>query len=201
MTLKEQFKKSFSYTWYLYVLAIVIPCVAFPLAYSFMHRPQEYEKLSLFISSNLIDDKLENELESKFKDKGVKNIEIVSFDSEDNEYMYLQKLNVVGINKCDVLIIPENMVDTLNPKGSMIEFNDDVKAKCNSSSENYFKYEELDYGLELTDLSPLKAYNCLKTGVKNYLFIGGKSWNVGDYSGKVPNTTNAFDLVSYLIGK
>lgn len=201
MTLKDKFKKSFSYTWYLYVLAIVVPSIAFPLSYSFMHRPQEYQKLSLFLSVNGQKDELSKDIENMFKDEGVKNVEIVSFDNADNEYMYLQKLNVVGINKCDVLIIPESMLNTLNPMGSMIEFNEDVKTKCNALDQDFFSYEDKDYGVKLTDSTPLKRYECIKSDEKYYAFLGGKSWNVGEYSSKTPNSSHAFDLMRFLIGK
>lgn len=201
MNLKNQFKKTFSYTWYLYLIALVVPCVAFPLAYSFMHRPQEYEKLSIFLSCNVGENDFSRTIEKAFKDKGVRSVEVVSSDPNDNEYMYLQKLNVVGVNKCDVLIIPESMVSSLDPKGSMIEFNEDIKNRCNVSSESFYNYLGLDYGVTLTDVSPLKAYGFIKSEVKYYAFLGGKSWNVGEYSTSVPNTTNAFDFMRYIVGK
>lgn len=200
MNLKEQFNRSFSYTWYLYVLAIVVPCVAFPMAFSFMHRAQEYEKLSLFLSNTIKDDSLSSVLEEKFKDEGVKTVELISFNHNDNESMYLKKLNVVGINRCDVLIIPESYLDTINPAGCMVAFNDEVKELCSAKEESFYKYEDVDYAVELTDKSPLKNYVSLNENVKYYAFLGGKSWNVGKYSSKTPNTSNAFELVSYLIG-
>ena len=201
MTLKKQFKKTFSYTWYLYLIALVVPCVAFPLAFSFMHRPQEYEKLSIFLSTNVKENDFSNKIENDFKDKGVRAVDIVSYDPEDNEYLYLQKLNVVGINKCDILIIPESMVSTLNPKTSMIEFNVDIKAQCDVENEIFYNYDGLDYGVELTDKTPLLEYGLVKKTAKYYAFLGGKSWNAGEYSLKSPNTSNAFDLMRFIVGK
>lgn len=200
MNLRNQFKRSFSYTWYLYVLAIVVPCVAFPIAYSFMHRPQEYEKLSLFVSGPIKDDSLSLILENKFKDSGVKTVELISFDYQDNETMYLKKLNVVGINRCDVLIIPESYLYTINPEGCMIEFNDEIKELCAASEETYYQYENKDFAVELTSKSPLGSFVSLNDSMKYYAFLGGKSWNVGNYSSKRPNTENAFGLISYIVG-
>ena len=60
MKFSKQFKKSFSYTWYLYLIAIVIPAVLFPLSYSFMHRPKQYEMLSLFVPVSLKTDKADD---------------------------------------------------------------------------------------------------------------------------------------------
>jgi len=201
MTLKERFKSSFSYTWYFYLIALVLPSVAFPLAYSFMHRPQQYEKLSLFISSSLKDDSFEKALEDKFSPLGVKSVEVVSFDPMLSESMYLKKLNVVGINRCDVLLIPEDKLNTLNPSGCMVEFNDDIKSLCSSQEEEYFTYEEKDFAIKLTSVSPVGEYATLTSNTNYYLFLGGSSWNTGEYSSKAKTTGNAFELIKYLIGK
>lgn len=201
MTLKESFKKSFPYTWYLYVVAIAIPCVAFPAAYSFAHRPQEFEKLNLFVSSVVSDSKLSDNIQSLFKDKGVKAVEVASFDPNDNEYLYIEKLNVVGLNKCDILVIPENRLNLINAKACMIELNEDIKSECNILDCDYYTVDNIDYGVKLTVNTPLKDYVSLNNGVNYYAFLGGKSWNVGSYSNKNPNSTNAFGLMQFIVGK
>lgn len=202
MTIKTKFQKTFAYTWYLYLLAIVIPCICFPLAYSFMHRAQEFEKLSLFLSNTIEDSsKLEKNLLEKFKEKGVKKIDITSYDASGNVYMYSQKLSVVGLNRSDVLIIPNSKIGEINLLGSMIGFNEDIKNRCNSVSESYYSYEGIDYGLKISKTSYITNYVKLSESEDYYLFLGGNSWNVGEYSTKAMTTTNAFELVKYLIGK
>lgn len=201
MTIKEQFKKSFSYTWYLYLIAILLPCVAFPVSYSFLHRPQEYEKLSLFLSVNVSDNKFATSLENKFKDNGVKNVEIVSFDAEDNEFGYYQKLTVVGVNKCDVLILPENKIDRIDVQGSFVELNDDIKNRSNITTENCYLVDGASYGVNVSDSKALKNHNLIKQNTNYYAFLGGKSWNIDSYSTKSVTTSNAFSLLSYLLEK
>ena len=102
MTFKKQFKESFSYTWYLYLLAIAIPAILFPLSYSFMHRPKEYETLSIFIPTELKDEKAEDTLLSKFKENGVRKVDII-YSNPNDQYTFSNKLAVVGYNTCDLI--------------------------------------------------------------------------------------------------
>ena len=76
MKFSTQFKKSFSYTWYLYLLAIVVPAILFPLSYSFMHRAKANETLSIFLPC-YAKDKAEDKLFEDFKDLGIRKNEVI----------------------------------------------------------------------------------------------------------------------------
>ena len=79
MKFSTQFKKSFSYTWYLYLLAIVVPAILFPLSYSFMHRAKANETLSIFLPC-YAKDKAEDKLFEDFKDLGIRKTEVIEAD-------------------------------------------------------------------------------------------------------------------------
>lgn len=201
MTLKEQFKRSFAYTWYLYVLAIALPSVAFPLAYSFMHRPKENEKLTLFISCDIETSKLEDLILEKFKDDGVKTVDAYSYNADGNELMFEEKLKIVGINSADILIVPEYKLDSIDYLTNAVELVSEVKEKCNITDEEIFKYENFEYAVNMPENTPISEFVSFKKDTKYYAFFGGKSANVGKYSLSDKTSENAFKLMSYLLGK
>lgn len=201
MTLKEKFKKAFSYTWYLYLIAIVVPCVGFPLAFSYLHRPGENEKLSLFLSSDVNTTELENTLLNEFKTDGVKNVDVYSQNSNGNELMYLQKLNVVGLNSCDIIVIPESRLGVFDPVIYSVEINQTIKDYCKIESELFYTSAGKEYAVELPSSTPLKTYSSFQDNTKYYAFFGANSFNVGEFSSKPKTSTNAFKLMKYILDK
>ena len=200
MTYKKQFKKSFSYTWYLYLFAIVVPTVVFPLSYSFMHRPKQYETISVFLPCELKNDKAEDTLLEKFKDLGVRKFEFITADAA-NEYNFAKKISVVGYNRCDVIIVPEDKLEKVGVFTTSIELGSEIKNLCKIDSEKIFKVEEVDYAVELPKNNPLKEYGKFLEESNYYAFINAKSSNIGEYSQYKPNTTNTFEFMKYCLGK
>lgn len=201
MTFKKSFKKSFSYTWYLYVLAIVLPVVAFPLSYSFMHRAKEYETLSVFLSCELKNEKAEDLLLKKFKDKGVKKAEFITSDVNASEMEFARKLSVVGYNRCDILVVQKDFVDKTGICDASLEINNKVKSLCKVDTENLYVKDKKVYAVELPQNSPLAELANFKKGKGYYAFINAKSYNIGDFSLRSPHTSNCFDLMQYFLGK
>ena len=113
MKFSKQFKKSFSYTWYLYLIAIVLPSILFPLSYSFMHRPKQYEMLSLFVPVSLKTEKADDLLYEQFKDLGIRTAEVINVESNDSVVNFVKKLSVVAYNRCDIMIIPEKELENV----------------------------------------------------------------------------------------
>ena len=200
MTYKKQFKKSFSYTWYLYLLGIVVPCVIFPLSYSFMHRPKQFETLSVFLACSLKNEKAEVLLLEKFKNLGVRKFEFVTSDPA-REVEFAKKISVVGYNRCDLIIIPEDKLDKVGVFTTSIDLNDEIKNLCNITSENLFKQDDKDYAVELPKNGGLSEYANFIDDTNYYAFINAKSYNIGDYSQFKPNTKNAFELMRFCLEK
>ena len=196
----KKFKKSFSYTWYLYLLAIVIPALVFPFSYSFMHRPKEYETLSIFLSCD-INDGAADTLYSDLKDLEIKKAEIVNYNPFYNEVSFDQKLSVVGYNRCDLIVLPKDRCDQVGIFTVALELNDDVKNLCKIDSENFYSFEKKVYGVELQKLSPIRKLGQFNENTDYYVFLNAKSYNIGDFSIKNPHTDNAFKFMQYVLGK
>ena len=201
MNFKVEFKKSFSYTWYLYLLAIVLPSIIFPLSFSFMHRALEYQTLSLFLSCSDYSDEITSNIKKDLSIDGLKKVEIISSDPYDNEFNYYQKLTVIGYNRCDILILPEDKIERARIYTASIELNDEVKTLCGITNQNFYSYEDKAYGVEITETSPIKNEIKVVDDKKYYAFLNGKSWNIGNYSSQAKTTNNAFDFMKYILGK
>ena len=197
MKFSKQFKKSFSYTWYLYLLAIVIPAIAFPLSYSFMHRAKPNETLSLFIPC-FAKDKAEDILFEEFKDLGIRKTEVIEADYLEDEVTFAKKISVVAYNRCDLIILPEEKLQSIGIETAALELTSEVKELCNITTE---KIDESGYGVELPKVTPLNEIANLKEDKNYYAFIAAKSWNIGEYSQSKAHTENAFKFLKYALGK
>ena len=203
MKFSKQFKKSFSYTWYMYLIAIILPPIVFPLSYSFMHRPKDYEKLVVFLPWDVENKNAKNELFNDLKDTGIRSCEIVSCDISEDEAIFNDKFSVVGVNRCDLIVLPE---EKLSPLGAFLvglELNSDVKEKCKIENENLYKHpeEEKYYAVELPNESEIFKFGTKKNDVNYYAFLNAKSVNIGEYSKKSPHSENAFEFMKYVLGK
>ena len=201
MKFSKQFKKSFSYTWYLYLLAIVVPSILFPLSYSFMHRPKQYETLAMFIPVSLKTDKAEDMTFEDLKDLGIRTAEITNVESNENEMNFSKKISVVAYNRCDVIILPEDKLNKVGIETASLELNSEVKELCKISDENIYSYEKIEYGVEIPHNTPLISYVDFKEDANYYAFINAKSCNIGEYSNQKMHTENAFKLMQYILGK
>ena len=201
MKFSTQFKKSFSYTWYLYLIAIVVPAVLFPLSYSFMHRAKQHEVLSLFLPVSLKTEKAEDILFEKFKDLGIRNAEIINVESNDNTVEFVKKLSVVAYNRCDIMIIPEVELKNVGIETASLELSSEVKQLCLINDETIYTYENVDYGVKIPENTPISEFADLKNDENYYAFINQKSWNIGEYSNQKVHTENAFKMMQYILGK
>lgn len=201
MKFSTQFKKSFSYTWYLYLIAIGLPSVLFPLSYSFMHRPKQYETLSLFVPVTLKTEKADDILFEQFKDLGIRTAEVINVESNDNTVEFVKKLSVVAYNRCDILIISEVELNNVGIETASLELSSEVKQMCEISDETVYSYEGVDYGVILPKTTPIVEFANLNEDANYYAFLNQKSWNIGEYSSKKMNTENAFKMMKYILGK
>ena len=200
MKFSKQFKKSFSYTWYLYLLALVIPSLLFTFSFSFMHRPKEYEILSLFLSCNLTEN-AEDKFYEEVKDFNIKKAELVNADPYNTEVGFDQKLSVVGYNRCDLIVLPLEECDSVGIFTVALEFDEEIKNFCKIEGENLYTFDGKTCGVELSHDSPLMKFGDFKKDINYYAFLNAKSYNIGDYSLHNPHTDNAFKLMQYALGK
>ena len=201
MTYFAKFKKTFSYTWYLYLLAIILPSIIFPLSYSFMHRAKQNETLSLFLPCDLKVNDAESLLYNKFKSLDIRVAEIINYNPDISKAAFSDKLGVVGYSRCDVIIIPDDFLSTTGIYTAALELNNQVKELCKIEKEDLYKFEEVDYGVKIPKDTPILEFSSLKEDLDYYAFLNYKSWNIGEYSQSKIHTENAFKLMQYVLGK
>ena len=197
MKFSTQFKKSFSYTWYLYLLAIVVPAVLFPLSYSFMHRAKQNETLSIFLPC-YAKENAEDKLFEQFKNLGIRKTEVIEADYLEDEVTFAKKISVVAYNRCDLIILPEEKLGSIGIETAALELTSEVKELCYITDE---KLDESGYGVEVPKTTPLKEIANLKDEKNYYAFIAAKSWNIGEFSQSKVHTENAFKFMQYVLGK
>jgi hypothetical protein len=115
---KALFKKTFSYDWPLYVVLPLI--VGFSLSYllNVIHQPKAYEKLNVFVAStNIESGAFCKDIEEKFQDNGLK--EVTAVQSNPNDALFAQKLNVVGYEGSDLFLLPESVLKGITPSDIM----------------------------------------------------------------------------------
>ena len=201
MKFSKQFKKSFSYTWYLYLIAIVLPSILFPLSYSFMHRPKQYEMLSLFVPVSLKTEKADDLLYEQFKDLGIRTAEVINVESNDSVVNFVKKLSVVAYNRCDIMIIPDKELENVGIETASLEMNSEIKKLCGINDEIMHTWEGVDYGVMIPKTTPLSDFVDFQEDINYYAFLNSKSWNIGEYSGQKIHTENAFKMMHYILGK
>ena len=201
MKFSKYFKKAFSYTWQFYLLALLIPSIIFPLAYSLKNRPKNHQILSIFLPVELSVNNANTVLYDDLEDLNVRSTEIVSYDAYDNKLLFEQKVTVVAYNRCDILVLPEDKLEEVLIFTQALNINDEIKKLCNISDEKIYTNQEIEYGVEIPATSPLMKFGYFKNEIKYYAFLNGKSVNIGDYSLKSPHTENAFKMMQYALGK
>ncbi|MBR4377780.1 MAG: hypothetical protein IKP50_02720 [Bacilli bacterium] len=197
MKFSTQFKKSFSYTWYLYLLAIVVPVVLFPLSYSFMHRAKQNETLSIFVPC-YAKENAEDKLFTDLKDLGIRKTEVIEADYLEDEVTFAKKISVVAYNRCDLIILPEEKLQSIGIETAVLELTSEVKELCKITDETI---DESGYGVAVPKVTPINEIANLKENINYYAFIAAKSWNIGEYSQSKKHTENAFKFMQYVLGK
>ena len=197
MKFSTKFKKSFSYTWYLYLIAIVLPATLFPLSYSFMHRAKQYETLSIFVPC-YAKEGAEEKLFEDLKSLDIRKTEVIEADYLEDEITFAKKISVVAYNRCDLIVLPEEKLGSIGIETAALELTSEVKELCNITTE---KIDESGYGVELPKTTTLNEIANLKEDKNYYVFLAAKSLNIGDYSNSKIHTENAFKFMQYVLGK
>jgi hypothetical protein len=95
MKWSADFKKAFAYDWPLYVILPVVAGLSLSYILAVVHQPKSYEKLNVFVASAKIESSAFcKDIEEKFQDNGLK--EVTAVQSNPNDALFAQKLNVVG---------------------------------------------------------------------------------------------------------
>lgn len=183
---KNNIKSAFKYSWPLYVISAVIISLVLYFIFSIVHRIPVYQTLTIFITGEVIEEnKFKDDLLAKFKEKELKQVTLINVDEEDPNY-YTQ-LTINGYNSADILIIPENKLDSLATSAFALELDEELTATYVTYSQ-----ENTKYGIKL-DKELVKNYMHLPTS-DCYMLLNGKSENIGKYGGNSDHD-NALTLI------
>ena len=105
----DRFKSRFTYDWVLYLAVTIAAIGIWSLAFGLYNAPAPTETINLFFAGTVNDYSLQDEGVTALKEKGVKVVQISSCDVGDN--MFSTKYSVVGLNGCDVVIVPESVAN------------------------------------------------------------------------------------------
>ncbi|NMV82444.1 MAG: hypothetical protein GX816_02705 [Erysipelotrichia bacterium] len=198
---KEVFVKSIHYDWVYYVLSVFAIIGLWSWAFGIFHRPKPYERLEIFVAAQIQDDSFCQEIEDEFGPEGLKLVE--SNQALPNDNAFQSKLQVVGYNASDLLILPESIFANLHFFEVFIEIDNTIKDNYLTGQENFYSHEGHDYGLLIRGgekESWLDEYLNFDVNDNYYLFISGSSHNIGDKG--IYETVDfdlALDVLSYLV--
>lgn len=181
---KSRIKTVFKYSWPFYLISAVLTVFGLYFVFSIIHKTPAYKTLTLFASGEVTEPKkLNKDLLERYKGKELKSFSCISANPNDGNYY--SKLSVPGYNSSDVLIIPTSVIDNLklNLSAFALDLSEDL---VNSYYQGYTLYQQntVNYGVKI-DREKVKEYMALPNE-DCYLFLNGKSVNIGEYSTK-PN--------------
>lgn len=180
---KKRVKTVLKYTWPFYIVAGILVYIVMSVIFRIAHPVPGYKSLTLFISGEVTDSKkLSEDMYLKYQDNNLKSFSCISSKIDDPNYA--TKLSVPGYNSTDVLIIPTSKLETITVSYFAIDLKEEL---INSYFQGYTFYaqEGVNYGVKV-DVSKVNQYMTLPNE-DCYMFLNGKSQNLGEYSLKKPN--------------
>ncbi|MFA7020781.1 MAG: hypothetical protein WC215_04435 [Bacilli bacterium] len=198
---KKAFKKGLHYDWLYYVLASFIAIGLWSWAFGVLHRPQAFERLDLFVASEIKNAGFNDILETEFENDGLKLVE--SNQALPNDNAFQSKLQVVGYNSSDLLILPESIFENVLFEEALLPVDGDIKESYLEGTESFYSYQDVDYGILLrggSKTSWLDNYINFDVNDNYYLFISGSSQNISDLGNyETAEYDLALEVLSYLV--
>ena len=180
---KRRVKTVLKYTWPIYLVTALVIGFGLNFIFGITHRMPKYQQMTMFISGVDKDsEKLEKDMLEKYKDRELKSFTSIISNPENSEYV--AKLTVPGYSTADILIIPENVMNTLAASYFALEISDTLYQQYFDGLETYSQ-SEVKYGIVL-DKEKAQEYVYLPSETC-YLFLNGNSASLGQYTLNEPN--------------
>ena len=176
---KNRVKSVLKYTWPFYIVAGVGAFILMSFIYKVAHPIPKYKTLTLFVSGQVTNErKLNEDITTKFEDKQIRSFTCISSTIYDTHY--LTKLTVSGYNSADILIIPTSKIDSVSNPGSFAISLKDELVNSLYQGFTFYSKNEVNYGVKI-DKNKVEQYMTLPNE-DCYMFLNGKSQNLGKYS-------------------
>lgn len=176
---KNRVKSVLKYTWPFYIVAGVGAFILMSFIYKAAHPIPKYKTLTLFVSGQVTNErKLNEDITTKFEDKQIRSFTCISSTIYDTHYR--TKLTVSGYNSADILIIPTSKIDSVSNPGSFAISLKDELVNSLYQGFTFYSKNEVNYGVKI-DKNKVEQYMTLPNE-DCYMFLNGKSQNLGKYS-------------------
>jgi len=200
---KKFIKNGIPYIWPLFLAIPLIGTGLITYTMNLIHLPKSYEKVEIFVASSDVDsNRLANNIETVFKEAGMKEAGIVA--SNPTDPAFYEKLKVIGYNSSDLFILPASIMENLDLTEIMLPIYDlFIENELEGNTYSYFEQDEKQYGIEIkssTSESWLEDY--IPFADENYyLTISATSLTIKSY-GTHPNSVYDLSLqaMRYLLG-
>ncbi|HKM10856.1 MAG: hypothetical protein WCX47_01935 [Bacilli bacterium] len=200
---KKFIKNGIPYVWPLFLLIPLIGTGLITYTMNLIHLPKSYEKIEIFVASSDVDSNgLASNIETVFKEVGMKEVGIVTSNPAD--VAFYEKLKVIGYNSSDLFILPASIMENLDLTEIMLPIYDlFIENELEGNTYSYFEQDDKQYGIEiksqgsnswLEDYIPFADENY-------YLTVSATSLTIESY-GTHPNSVYDLSLqtMRYLLG-
>ena len=144
-TIKERTKTHFIYKWYLYVFLLIVFIVLDILIISYIIKPKNNEKVTIFVGSSKVNtDLLEDKIYS-LNDNNLKEVNILDYSPDD--YYFGVSLTSAGVVNTDLIIVP---LDKINESfaAQYCKRIDEMEFDINYDFE-FISYSSINYGIKV----------------------------------------------------
>ncbi|GEM_PF-2124030 len=186
-------------------LAIIgVSTIAWSLLFNRLDQPTDLESLHLFLSVPSHHTNMKSALEYHLGADGIRKVSITAM-APDSAY-YAATLATVGIGECDLLVVPQSVLDSLADfnnfaplsESTLLTYNLDV------AQYDYYENEMTPYGIkvyeEQTNTNLLDTWMTFNDDEDYYLIVNANTVNAGDFSNREEETSDhSFVALSYLL--
>lgn len=191
----KSIKNTFQYTWWIYLLTPVLLAPLFYWSFSIYHRPTSFEKIEIFVGADVVDKSFTEKLKDKVVSDSLRLVGVSSLSPEQPRYK--EKLSVVGINNCDLLILPKESVDMFeDTKEYFVELDTELSSY---SSNGFYEKEDKKYGYDVSSSWLNETYINFKSDTSYYLLINVSSKNAGKYYKEGNHNENALKVTKAIL--
>lgn len=144
-TIKERSKTHFIYKWYLYVFLLIVFIVIDILIISYIIKPKNNEKVTIFVGSSKVNNDLLEDKIYSLNDNNLKEVNILDYSPDD--YYFGVSLTSAGVVNTDLIIVP---LDKINESfaAQYCKRIDEMEFKINYDFE-FVSYSSINYGIKV----------------------------------------------------
>lgn len=144
-TIKERSKTHFIYKWYLYVFLLIVFIVLDILIISYIIKPKNNEKVTIFVGSSKVNNDLLEDKIYSLNDNNLKEVNILDYSPDD--YYFGVSLTSAGVVNTDLIIVP---LDKINESfaAQYCKRIDEMEFDINYDFE-FISYSSINYGIKV----------------------------------------------------